>query len=439
MVFGVWSCSPVDSRNHPQCLFMSLTNHPQPGLALIGVTGYGSIYWSYIRELLATGKVRLVSAVVINPDAAQCALAEMSRHGTRVYLCYEEMMAAEAGKVDLCLIPTGIAWHARMTVAALAAGMNVLVEKPLAGSLADVGAIREAEARSGRWVAVGFQDMYCEEARWLKSILCDGGIGPIRRVRMVGLWPRATSYFARNHWAGKIHADDSLVHDSPLNNAFAHFVNLCFFLSGPERTVSSQVRPTDARLWRAHSIETFDTALVRAESSEGVTFEFFVSHSCPVAREPEIWIEGTGGTAEWHHEGPIGVFREGMDPIYRDLPGIVETRRSMFEAALRKLVDPTAFICTTEMAEAHTMFIDALHRQATIQDIHPEDIEWTPQPDGSHLVPVVRGIDLPFQQVFVNGTGGRGFLRQPGLFEQLTTFEPLCREPLVRHGFPVRS
>jgi hypothetical protein len=187
----------------------------------------------------------------------------------------------------------------------------------------------------------------------LKSILCDGGIGPIRRVRMVGLWPRATSYFARNHWAGKIHADDSLVHDSPLNNAFAHFVNLCFFLTGPEMAVSSQVRPTDVKLWRAHSIQTFDTALVRAESREGVTFEFFVSHSCPVTREPEIWDRGDERDGGMASRGPLGVFREGMDSVYRDLPGIVETRRSMFEAALRKLVDPTAFICTTEMAEAH--------------------------------------------------------------------------------------
>jgi predicted dehydrogenase len=417
---------------------MSPHNHYIPSLALIGVTGYGSIYWKYVRELLAAGSVRLVAAVVINPDEARDALAEMKRQETRVYSCYQEMLAAEAGQVDLCLIPTGIAWHARMTVAALDGGMNVLVEKPLAGSLADVRAIREAEERSGRWVAVGFQDMYCPEVVWLKKILCQGGIGRIRRVQMVGLWPRAESYFARNHWAGKLEADGAQVLDSPLNNAFAHFVNLVFFLTGKEIQTSADVEPKSANLWRAHAIDTFDTGWVVAGSFSGTRFEFFVSHACPLTREPEIRIEGSEGVAEWHHEGPVAFLPHEGEAVIRPLPTIAEARRAMFDAALNRLVNPDAFICTTEMAEKHTGFIDALHRLASIREIHPDEIDWTLVRSGPDRLPIVRGIDDPFRLV-ANGEGGKGLLRHPGLFEAVSKFHPVCVEPRSETPFPMKS
>jgi predicted dehydrogenase len=363
-----------------------------PTLALIGVTGYGSIYWKYVRELLRSQSARLISAVVINPEEAMGIVAEMKRHGTRVYASYSEMLEAEAGNVDLCLIPTGIQWHARMTIAALEAGMNVLVEKPLAGCLADARAIRQAEEKSGRWVAVGFQDMYQAEALWLKRAICGGSIGKIRRVRMVGLWPRPTSYFSRNRWAGKLIADGAYVLDSPLNNAFAHFVNLSFFLAGPTPETSAEAQPRKVSLWRAHAIETFDTGFVCAESPQGVVFEFFVTHACPYPREPEIRVEGTGGYAEWRHDVSAAVCPDGVAPVSRALAGIHEARRAMFSAALKRLRDPSVFICNSTMAERHTAFIDGIHQVAQIHQIAADRIDWTPTANDSDLIPAVRGI-----------------------------------------------
>lgn len=408
---------------------MVTRNHLPPALALIGVSGYGSIYWQYVREAVAIGAARLAAAVVINPAEAGEALLEMKRLGTRVYGCYEEMLAAEAGRIDLCLIPTGIAWHGRMTVGALEAGMNVLVEKPLAGCLADAKAIREAEARSGRWVAVGFQDMYCPEVLWLKERLCRGEIGKINRIRMVGLWPRPVSYFARNDWAGKIKADGAFVLDSPLNNAFAHFVNLCFYFAGSELEISAEVRLKEARLWRAHAIEHFDTGFVRAESAAGTVFEFFVSHACPVSREPEIRIEGSGGTVAWHHEGPVALVSDGREPVIRGLPGNLEARRAMFEAAIRKLGDPAVFICGSAIAEKHTALIQALYESTTVQDVARDEIIWTTAGEASDPVPAVRGIDEPFRRLSRASLPESGsFLRQEGLFEQLKKFRPACTE-----------
>lgn len=404
---------------------MSPNNHYLPRLALIGVTGYASIYWQHVRHWMVEGVVRLAAAVVVNPSEASEALAVMKVHGTRIYGSYEEMLREEGGKVDLCLIPTGIAWHARMAVAALEAGMNVLVEKPLAGSGEDVRAIREAETKSGRWVAVGFQDMYSQEARWLKDVLSAGGIGRLRRVRMVGLWPRPASYFTRNQWAGKLVADGAPVLDSPLNNAFAHFINLCFFLTGSAPGVSATVRPTAARLWRAHAIETFDTALVEGVSEDQVKFEFFVSHAGPKLREPEIRIEGTAGFAEWHHGGPVLLSASGQPAIVRKLLGNIETRRTMFEAVLAKLVDPDVFVCTTAMAEKHTGFIVGLHHFGPILQVDLTGVTWQTAPGGKDRTPSIHGIDDAFRFIPANpGETTGGFLGRPGFFEALARFHP---------------
>lgn len=388
-----------------------------PRLALIGVTGYGSIYWRYLRELLIANSARLVAAVVINPDEAASALSEMRANGTRIYGSYDEMLQAEAGNVDLCLIPTGIQWHARMTVAALRAGMNVLVEKPLAGALSDVHAIQQAEKESGRWVAVGFQDLYLSEVAWLKAAICAGAIGQIRRVRMVGLWPRPISYFERNAWAGKLSADGAAVLDSPLNNAFAHFVNLSFFLACGDLEGSVNARPVTASLWRAHAIESFDTGYVRAKTPDGVEFEFFVSHACPYPREPEIRLEGTSGYAEWRHDVSAGVHPAGREAVIRNVSGIEAARRAMFSAALRRLYDRSVFICTSRIAERHTAFIDALHKVAEIHEISPEKIDWTAAADGADPIPAVRGIFERLQEGLEAGSLEDGFLPSfPKLF-----------------------
>src|SRR5688572_30212274 len=147
----------------------------RPRIALIGVSGYAKIYLQLLEENRA--RVDLVAAVIINPQEEAAVVAEFKSYGVRIYGDFEQMRRAETGRIDLCLIPTGISWHARMPIAALRAGANVLVEKPLAGSVADVRAIRETERATGRFVAVGFQDVYVPEVTWLKERILSGVIG----------------------------------------------------------------------------------------------------------------------------------------------------------------------------------------------------------------------------------------------------------------------
>lgn len=365
-----------------------MTPPAQPArVAIIGVSGYGSVHLQLARESRERNEVRIVAAAIINQAEEAANIAELRAHGTEIYADYAEMLRAHAGRIDLCLIPTGIHWHARMTVAALAAGANVLVEKPLAGSLAEVAEVRRAEERTGRFVAVGFQDFYEPGTAWLKRELERGAIGDLTAVRFLGVWPRSRSYFTRNNWAGRLRVDGQPVMDSPLNNAFAHFVMLSLHFVGADR-----LSLEEAELLRAHAIESFDTAVVRSRTERGVKLWFGTSHACRDTVEPEIVITGTRGTAGWRYESEA--WWQGADGTSgrRALLDITGARRAMFAAALRRLTDPAQPICTSELAGRHTALIEAIHREARIGTVPADGVNWSGANGLATQVPDIRGL-----------------------------------------------
>lgn len=365
-----------------------MTSPAQPArVAIIGVSGYGSVHLQLARESRERHEIRLVAAAIINQAEEAANIAELRAHGTEIFADYAEMLRAHAGRIDLCLIPTGIHWHARMTIAALDAGANVLVEKPLAGSLAEVAEVRRAEARTGRFVAVGFQDFYEPGTAWLKQELARGAIGDITSVRFLGVWPRSRSYFTRNNWAGRLRVDGQPVMDSPLNNAFAHFVMLSLYFVGAGRLALEA-----AELLRAHAIESFDTAVVRSRTEGGIRLWFGTSHACRDTVEPEIVITGTRGEAGWRYEAEAWWRDADGHTGRRALLDITGARRAMFAAAVRRLTDPAQPICTSELAGRHTALIEAIHREARIDTVPAEDVNWSGANGLAAQVPDIKGL-----------------------------------------------
>lgn len=377
-----------------------------PRVALIGVSGYGRIHLQLIRECLSRQEINLIAAVVINPHEEAATVAELKSRGCRIYDDYQQMLATERGQIDLCMIPTGIHWHAEMSIAALKARANVLVEKPLAASLADATAITQAEKESGRFVAVGFQDYYESTTQWLKQQVHDGAIGQLKEVRFLGIWPRPRSYYLRNEWAGRINAGGKPVLDSPLNNAFAHFVMLGLYLAGVGRDESGGPVEIDyAELRRAHNIESFDTAVVQARAGD-VKLWFGVSHSCRPQFEPEITLIGSKGRASWHYEREVRV-----GEIHRPMADITGARREMMAAVLSRLTDPAVRICSPQIAIRHTELVVDLHTRFPITTFAAKSIDWTEDGASPAAIPIVRGLEPALHQAYAAASTlvGAGF------------------------------
>jgi len=370
-------------------------------VAIVGISGYGKIHLQLIQEQESKGALEFAAAVVINPQDEGAMVSTLRERGTKIYATFDEMLAAEAGRLDLCLIPTGIAWHARMTIAALRAGINVLVEKPLAGSLAEVDAIIDAAARSGRFVAVGFQDIYNPIVRTVKMRLLAGDVGRLRSIKFLGFWPRSSAYFTRNNWVGRLRADGVAVLDSPLNNAFAHFVNLSLYFAGESPEGFAHAQEVRGVLWRTNAIESFDTAVVQAVTENNVRLWLGASHACALEREPEIVIEGERGHLTWRHEQEYVIeTNHGRECL--PLPQAEETRRMMMQAVLDRLAGRPATLCTPEMARHHTALVTAIHDSAAIVTA-PGRVERIALPGGSHFMLRVEGIEQRLQAAFATG------------------------------------
>lgn len=364
-------------------------------VALIGISGYGRVYLELARELRGRGEITIVAATVINAQEESANVAELTARGTKIFSDYREMLRQCAGQLDLCLIPTGINWHARMTIAALESGANVLVEKPLAGSVAEVAAIRDAERKAGRFVAVGFQDCYQPGTRWLRAELERGVIGELQSVRFLGVWPRSRQYFTRNNWAGRLRVEGVPVFDSPLNNAFSHFVMLSLFLVDGRET-----KVENAELWRAHAIESFDTGVVQARSERGVRLWLGATHASTSLVEPEIVVTGRDGQAHWRYQSEVWWQADDGSVARAPLTDINGARRAMFDAVVERLRAGRGRLCTAEMAGTHTALIEQIHQRADIAEVPREAIAAIGDEDSPNRLIQVRGLDEALRKSF---------------------------------------
>jgi predicted dehydrogenase len=93
----------------------------------------------------------------------------------RVYSSVETMLSAEA--LDLVSIVTPDDAHAEQAMAALAAGLHVLCEKPLARTAAQARAVAGAARASPVHTKVGFTMRYAPAVRRLQELVAEGGIG----------------------------------------------------------------------------------------------------------------------------------------------------------------------------------------------------------------------------------------------------------------------
>ena len=140
------------------------------GLATIGCGIIADSHMSAMREL---DSIRLVAAMDIDADRAERARQRFGADAA--YDRLEPLWADDrVGGVIVC---TPHAYHRDAVVAAAEHGKHVLVEKPMALSLADVDQMINACARAGVVLMVGQVFRYSPTRRKARAMLADGAIG----------------------------------------------------------------------------------------------------------------------------------------------------------------------------------------------------------------------------------------------------------------------
>ncbi|MCX6080990.1 MAG: Gfo/Idh/MocA family oxidoreductase [Chloroflexi bacterium] len=131
----------------------------------IAVSGAGYIIDIHAKAAKAQQDVELVAVVEKFPDKASL-LAKKFRIKNQ-YETIEQMLAT--GAIDALVIGTPNFLHASQAIAALKAGVHVMVEKPMAMNVREAEAMLEASAKSGSKLMVAHCWRFDEDVLWLKA------------------------------------------------------------------------------------------------------------------------------------------------------------------------------------------------------------------------------------------------------------------------------
>lgn len=139
----------------------------------VGVVGYGYAGRVFHSALVERAPGLALRAVMAR-DPARREQAARER-GVATYASLDELVAAPG--VDLVVIATPHDTHATLAVAALEAGKHVVVDKPLAITLAEADRMVDAAGRTGRMLSVFHNRRWDWDYLTVKQVLAAGLIG----------------------------------------------------------------------------------------------------------------------------------------------------------------------------------------------------------------------------------------------------------------------
>jgi len=192
----------------------------------------GSGYIAKVHARAAGKLAGLELAAVVNhrPESMTAFATEFGV--TRQYATVDEMLAG--GGVDALVVSTPNYLHASQAIAALEAGVHVMVEKPMAMSAAEASAMVAAGQRFGALLMVAHCWRFDQEARWVREQVVSGRIGEVVRTKGYGVhvnWGPG-GWFTQKRLAG-----GGAVADMGI-----HAIDTARFLLGDPRPVSVYAR-----------------------------------------------------------------------------------------------------------------------------------------------------------------------------------------------------
>ena len=207
-------------------------------------------------ELLGENQIKGVGLVAVCDKVLSKAEAISSKYGVPAYSCYHEMMQSE--KVDVIVILTESGVHAANTIDLAKYGAHIVVEKPMALTLADADAMIEACDRNGVKLFVVKQNRFNVPVVQLRNALERGRFGKLIMGTVRVRWCRTQAYYDQDPWRGTWAYDGGV-----LTNQASHHVDLLEWMMGDVESVFAKSKQALA------DIEAEDTAVVMLKFKNG--------------------------------------------------------------------------------------------------------------------------------------------------------------------------
>ncbi len=219
-----------------------------------GIVGHGNIGRTHAATLESGDVERArLTAVVSRGD-------ERLPDGAARYASVEDMLAADV--VDAVIVATPTMTHVEVGGAVLAAGKHLVMEKPVAMSLADaremVGAVPD-----GVHAAVMLNQRHHPVYREIKNIITRGDLGRIVRFNwLMTAWYRPDVYFLVSRWRGTWPGEGG---GALLNQCIHNLDVLQWILGLPDSLIA------DVGFGKYHNIDVEDEVSVVTAGPDGMS------------------------------------------------------------------------------------------------------------------------------------------------------------------------
>ena len=194
----------------------------------IGMIGVGDIAQLQINILRKRDDVEIVALADINSDnLAKCADLVPD---AACYTDYQDMLDRHKLQAVSVCTPNGL--HAPTVIAALKAGAHVMVEKPMAISMAECRKMLATAKQARRKLVVGFQYRYDPRSQFLRQAYDNGEFGRIRYARVQAMRRRGIP-----NWG--VFGNKALQGGGPLIDIGIHMLEACHYCMGAPKPVSA--------------------------------------------------------------------------------------------------------------------------------------------------------------------------------------------------------
>ena len=192
--------------------------------------GCGRIAPNHLPSALGCG-MEVVALCDINPQAIDVLLGRLNLSTLHVkrYSDYQKMLDCEA--LDMVAIATDSGSHASIAKECLSRGIAVLVEKPMALSLADADEMLALSQKNSVLLGVCQQNRFNDASLLVRKALDSGGFGKLSHISVQVRWWRDADYYAQDAWRGTWEKDGGA-----LMNQCIHGLDLMRWFGGSEIT-----------------------------------------------------------------------------------------------------------------------------------------------------------------------------------------------------------
>ncbi len=250
------------------------------GLCVLGCGSFAATFARSIMEL--RGDIDLYFA---SRDALRAREYAARFDGVDAFGSYAS--AVDDPRVDAVYVCTPHHLHREHVELAARAGKHVLVEKPVAGTLADAQAIQQIGESAGINLMVAENYRFLPAVVESKRLIDEGRLGQVRLIQLQEQYP-----FLPSGWRNRAEQNGGGV----LIDGGIHKLSALSYLAGrPEQVYAHRVLPGQPGL------EAEDGIMVTTRSPAGVVG--LVNHSWAVAPpNPHSWVSISGTTASLYFQ-----------------------------------------------------------------------------------------------------------------------------------------